>query len=87
MSIVRNMELDEIISFYAKRGDSETLCILRHIQEEIEKSIDPDYTTETDEGSDSVSSGSDSEVELDEYGTVKEDIKVNPSLNGFESLA
>jgi len=48
MSIVRNMELEEIISFYAKRGDVETLCILRHIQEEI---------------------------------------KVNPSMNGFESLA
>ncbi len=86
MSIVRNMELEEIISFYAKRGDVETLCILRHIQEEIEKSIDPDYTTETESSEEEIHD-SESDVELDEYGTVKEEIKVNPSMNGFESLA
>lgn len=81
------MDWEEIISFYAKRGDTETLAILRQVQEDIERMIDPDYTTESEEDSDSVSEDSDSEVETDEYGTVKEDIQLNPSMNGFESLA
>jgi len=76
-----NMDLEEIISFYARRGDTETLAILRMIQEEIEKSIDPDYNPETDseEYSDSEEEGNNDLVE--------ELIEVNPSLNGFCSLS
>ena len=81
MSVVRNMELEEIISFYARRGDTETLAVLRMIQEEIEKSIDPDYNPETD---------SEEYSESEEEGNndlVEELVEVNPSLNGFCSLA
>jgi phosphoribosylamine-glycine ligase len=81
MSIVMNMDLEEIISHYARRGDTETLAILRMIQEDIEKSIDPDYNPETDseEYSDSEEEGNNDLVE--------ELIEVNPSLNGFCSLS
>lgn len=76
-----NMDLEEIISHYARRGDTETLAILRMIQEDIEKSIDPDYNPETDseEYSDSEEEGNNDLVE--------ELIEVNPSLNGFCSLS
>ncbi len=84
MSIVENMELEEIISFYARRGDIETLSILRAIQEEIEKSIDPDYNLSSD--SEEYSEYSDSEEEGNN-DLVQELIEVNPSLNGFCSLS
>ena len=76
-----NMDLEEIISHYARRGDTETLAILRMIQEDIEKSIDPDYDPDTDseEYSDSEEEGNNDLVE--------ELIEVNPSLNGFCSLS
>jgi len=76
-----NMDLEEIISHYARRGDTETLAILRMIQEDIEKSIDPDYNPETD---------SEEYSESEEEGNndlVEELVEVNPSLNGFCSLA
>jgi len=84
MSIVENMELEEIISFFARRGDIETLSILRAIQEEIEKSIDPDYNLSSD--SEEYSEYSDSEEEGNN-DLVQELIEVNPSLNGFCSLS
>ena len=81
MSIINNMELEEIISFYARRGDTDMLSLLRHIQEDIEKSINPDYNPESDseEYSDSEEEGNNDLVE--------ELIEVNPSLNGFCSLS
>lgn len=84
MSIVNNMELEEIISFYARRGDTEMLSVLRSIQDEIEKSIDPDYNPETD--SEEYSEYSDSEEEGNN-DLVEELIEVNPSMNGFCSLS
>mgnify|MGYP003626836859 CR=1 FL=1 len=84
MSVVKNMELEEIISFYARRGDTEMLSVLRSIQEEIEKSIDPDYNPETD--SEEYSEYSDSEEEGNN-DLVEELIEVNPSMNGFCSLS
>lgn len=78
-----NMDLEEIISHYARRGDTETLAILRMIQEDIEKSIDPDYNPETD--SEEYSEYSDSEEGNNDL--VEELIEVNPSLNGFCSLS
>ena len=81
MSIINNMELEEIISFYARRGDTDMLSLLRHIQEDIEKSIDPDYNPESDseEYSDSEEEGNNDLVE--------ELIEVNPSMGGFCSLS
>ncbi len=84
MSVVMNMELEEIISHYARRGDTETLAVLRAIQEDIEKSIDPDYNPESD--SEEYSEYSDSEEEGNN-DLVEELIEVNPSLNGFCSLS
>ena len=84
MSVVNNMELEEVISFYARRGDTEMLSVLRHIQEEIEKSIDPDYNPSSD--SEEYSEYSDSEEEGNN-DLVEELIEVNPSLNGFCSLS
>ena len=84
MSIINNMELEEIISFYARRGDTDMLSLLRHIQEDIEKSIDPDYNPESD--SEEYSEYSDSEEEGNN-DLVEELIEVNPSLNGFCSLS
>tara|TARA_R110000744_G_scaffold46268_2_gene102451 strand:- start:1785 stop:2039 length:255 start_codon:yes stop_codon:yes gene_type:complete len=84
MSIVNNMDLEEIISFYARRGDTEMLSVLRSIQEEIEKSIDPDYNAETD--SEEYSEYSDSEEEGNN-DLVEELIETNPSMNGFCSLS
>ncbi len=79
-----NMELEEIISHYARRGDLETLAVLRAIQEDIEKSIDPDYNPESD--SEEYSEYSDSEEEGNN-DLVEELIEVNPSMNGFCSLS
>jgi len=84
MSVVNNIELEEIISFYARRGDTDMLSILRHIQEDIEKSIDPDYNPESD--SEEYSEYSDSEEEGNN-DLVEELIEVNPSMNGFCSLS
>ncbi len=84
MSIVEKMDLEEIISHYARRGDLETLAILRMIQEDIEKSIDPDYNPLSD--SEEYSEYSDSEEEGNN-DLVEEIIEVNPSLNGFCSLS
>ena len=84
MSVVNNMELEEVISFYARRGDTEMLSVLRHIQEEIEKSIDPDYNPESD--SEEYSEYSDSEEEGNN-DLVEELIETNPSMGGFCSLS
>jgi len=84
MSVVNNMELEEVISFYARRGDTEMLSVLRHIQEEIEKFIDPDYNPSSD--SEEYSEYSDSEEEGNN-DLVEELIEVNPSMNGFCSLS
>lgn len=77
-------QLEEIKSFLARRGEVELLQVLRHIEEEFERSIDPDYDPESDseEYSDSCDTESEEHTEL-----VEEDIEVNPSLNGFCSLA
>ena len=62
MSVANNIELEEIISFYAKRGDTERLSVLRQIQEELEKNIDPDYETESSEESEVSESDTESEL-------------------------
>ena len=65
MSVVNNIELEEIISFYSKRGDTEILAVLRHIQEELERNIDPDYETESSEESEVSESDTESELVKD----------------------
>jgi len=70
-----NIELEEIISFVARRGEADIVQLLRHIQEEYERSFDPDYETESD---------TESEVSMNDI--VEEEIQINPSMNGFVSL-
>ena len=86
------IDFDELISYYAKRGDTEMLAALRQIQEDIEQEEDPDYEPESESESESggdnfIYSSSDSEVELDENGCVPEEVDINPSMNGFCSIA
>lgn len=80
-------ELEELKSFLARRGEVELLQVLNHIEEEFERSIDPDYDPDTDseEYEDSTESESCEEEITSEL--VEEEIEVNPSLNGFCSLA
>ena len=81
MSVVNNIELEEIISFYAKRGDTEMLSVLRSIQEELEKNIDPDYETESSEESES-----DTESELVK-DLVVEEVEVKKTCDGHCSIS
>jgi len=71
-----SVDLEELVSFLARRGETELLCVLKHIQEEYERSIDPDFEEETETESD-CSMGD----------IVPEELEVNPSMNGFVSLA
>tara|TARA_R110000744_G_scaffold220252_1_gene339077 strand:- start:2345 stop:2608 length:264 start_codon:yes stop_codon:yes gene_type:complete len=83
------IDFDELISYYAKRGDTEMLSVLRHIREDMERQEDPDYEPEESETESEVSidtEDSDSEVELDENGCVPEEVEINPSMNGFCSI-
>tara|TARA_R110000772_G_scaffold14511_4_gene41850 strand:- start:2383 stop:2622 length:240 start_codon:yes stop_codon:yes gene_type:complete len=50
-------DLSEIKSFLAQRGNTDLLDMLKHIEDEFEKWIDPDYSSEE--------SGSESESESD----------------------
>lgn len=73
-------DLEELKSFLARRGEVELLQVLRYIEEEFERSIDPDYNPETDS-----EEYSNSEDEGDN-DLVAEEIEINPSLNGFCSI-
>ena len=41
-------DMDEIKSFLAKRGNADLLEVLKHIEEEFEKSIDPDFSSDSE---------------------------------------
>lgn len=71
--------IEELTTFLAQRGEVELLQILKHIQSEYDKHIDPDYEI--------VESSSDCESECSSTDLIEEQIEVNPSLNGFHSLA
>lgn len=71
-----NADIEEIISYLARRGEAELVSMLRMIQEEYERSIDPNYETESE---------TESEVSMSDI--VEEELEINPSLNGFYSLA
>ena len=83
MSVVNNIELEEIISFYSKRGDTEILSVLRHIQEELERNIDPDYETESSEESEVSESDTESELVND---LVEEEVEVKKTCDGHCSI-
>tara|TARA_R110000737_G_scaffold100337_1_gene134235 strand:+ start:92 stop:358 length:267 start_codon:yes stop_codon:yes gene_type:complete len=73
------LDFEELISYYARRGDTDMLSVLRVIQEDMERQEDPDYEPEESESESEVStdtSEEDSEVELDEDGCVPEDTEV-----------
>ena len=72
------LDIEEIRTFLAQRGETELLMVLRHIEEEFEKHIDPDYEIVED---------SDTESECSTSDLVLEQFEVNPSMNGFLSLA
>jgi len=74
----REHDLAEIKSFLAKRGESELLKVIRHIEEEFEKSIDPDYSSEEE-------SDSESDCSMDDI--VSEDIEVKKTCEGHCILA
>jgi len=74
-----NIDLEELISFLARRGETELLQVLKHIQEEYERSIDPDYESDSD-----FYIESESEVSMSDI--VEEELEINPSMNGFISL-
>ena len=71
-------DLAEIKSFLAKRGESDLLNIIRHIEEEFEKSIDPDYSSEEE-------SDSESDCSMDDI--VPEEIEVKKTCEGHCTIA
>jgi len=75
---MNNIDLEEFITFLAQRGEADFVQALRERQEEYEKFIDPDYESESEYESDSDVSMSD---------IVEEELEINPSMNGFYSLA
>jgi hypothetical protein len=72
-----NVDIEELKSFLAKRGEVDLLNMIKYVEEEYEKSIDPDYSEEESE--------TESDCSMDDI--VQEEIQINPSMNGFYSLA
>lgn len=71
-------DIEEIKTFLAQRGESELLKVVKYLEEEYEKHIDPDYE---------VVENSDTESECSTGDLVEEQFQINPSMNGFQSLA
>ncbi len=71
-------DIEEIKTFLAQRGESELLKVVKYLEEEYEKHIDPDYE---------VVENSDTESECSTGDLVEEQFQINPSMNGFVSLA
>ncbi len=74
---MQSVDIEELKSFLAKRGEVDLLNMIKMVEEEYERSIDPDYSEEDSE--------TESECSMDDI--VEEDIQVNPSMNGFCSIA
>ena len=72
-----NIDIEELISFCAKRGDTEACALLHFLKEQWEQHIDPDYSSESES----------EESECSMTDIVEEQLDINPSMNGFESLA
>tara|TARA_R110002167_G_scaffold19592_3_gene72061 strand:- start:2322 stop:2582 length:261 start_codon:yes stop_codon:yes gene_type:complete len=83
------IDFDELISYYAKRGDIEMISVLRQIEEDMQRQEDPDYEYESESESEvSIDTeDSDCSVELDDNGCEPEEVEINPSMNGFCSIA
>lgn len=73
-----NSEIEEFITFLAQRGEADLVQSLRQLQEEYERFLDPDYESESE---------SDTESDVSMTDIVEEELEVNPSMNGFCSLA
>lgn len=71
-------DIEEIKTFLAQRGESELLKVVKYLEEEYEKHIDPDYE---------IVDNSDTESECSTGDLVEEQFQINPSMNGFQSLA
>tara|TARA_R110000796_G_scaffold157573_2_gene274238 strand:+ start:2962 stop:3240 length:279 start_codon:yes stop_codon:yes gene_type:complete len=90
------IDIEELISYYARRGDTDMLSALRVIQCDLERQEDPDYEPESDSESEvSIDTEDDSEVdeeeeediEYDEDGCVVEHTEVIYEENGFCAIA
>ncbi len=71
-------DIEEIKTFLAQRGESELLKVVKYLEEEYEKHIDPDYE---------IIQYSDTDSECSTGDLVEEQFQINPSMNGFQSLA
>ena len=69
---MQSVDIEELKSFLAKRGEVDLLNMIKHIEEEYEKSIDPDYSEEESE--------TESECSMDDI--VEEDIEVKKVCEG-----
>jgi len=43
---MNSIDIEELKSFLAKRGEVDLLNMIKYVEEEYEKSIDPDYSEE-----------------------------------------
>jgi|TARA_R110000803_G_scaffold59519_2_gene118173 hypothetical protein len=79
------MIIEEIICFYAMRGDTEMIKVLRQIQEDMKLNdyadYDPQTDSESESGEDAVSS-----TDEDQEDSDNENNYTNPSMNGFCSV-
>tara|TARA_R110000782_G_scaffold81202_1_gene160534 strand:- start:9158 stop:9430 length:273 start_codon:yes stop_codon:yes gene_type:complete len=86
-----NVDMEELKSFLAKRGEVDILNLIKEAEEEYCKHIDPDYNPDTDsEDYDSEESSVgevEEEVEEDEHGLVVEVIKVKKVCENHCAIA
>ncbi len=74
---MQGVDIEELKSFLAKRGEVDLLNVIKHVEEEYEKSIDPDYSEEESE--------SESECSMDDI--VEEEIQVKKVCEGHCTIA
>jgi hypothetical protein len=82
-----NINMEELKSFLAKRGEVDILNLIKEVEEEYCKHIDPDYNPDTDSEDYDSEESSAEEVELDEHGLVVEVIKVKKVCENHCSIA
>tara|TARA_R100000541_G_scaffold4133_6_gene11415 strand:- start:697 stop:927 length:231 start_codon:yes stop_codon:yes gene_type:complete len=74
----RGIDIEELKSFLAKRGEVDILNLIKEVEEEFEKSIDPDYSSESE-------SESESDCSMDDI--VPEEIEVKKTCDGHCIIA
>jgi len=74
---MQSVDIEELKSFLAKRGEIDLLNVIKYIEEEYEKSIDPDYLEEESE----------TESECSTSDIVEEEIQVKKVCEGHCTIA